>query len=220
MGAIGNSGGGKLTLFLAALGEKLSALSSSGYPSTFEFMAQKEKQHCKCNVVPNILGQVEMRHIYGTFAPKPLFLFQGNSDCLFPEDIFFRVSRQVSCIYKEAEASENFESGSYPGFHAWDNERRFALSDFLSRRLGIAPAESMEDDLVDLLDDNDTCFEEWPENVLTADELAVKLTGKNPPPDIKFHEIFPPQTDFDPEEKTAIRADDLTILSQFEAFLN
>lgn len=220
MAAIGNSGGGKLTLFLAALAKNLSVLSSSGYPSTFNFMAQKEKQHCKCNIVPNIVGQLEMCHIYGTFAPKPLFVFQGKNDNLFPDDIFCKISRQISDFYKEANAHENFETATYPGGHPWDNERRYALSDFLSRRLGIAPAETLEDDLTDTLDDNDTCFEKWPQNALSADELAKKLTGKNPPPEIKFHEIFPPQTEFDPEEKSALRADDLTILSQFEAFLN
>lgn len=41
--AIGQSGGGTLTVFLAALCPGLAAISSSGYPNTFDFIARKEK---------------------------------------------------------------------------------------------------------------------------------------------------------------------------------
>lgn len=43
IGVCGNSGGGTLTLFLGALEPDLAALGSSGYPSTFWWIATKEK---------------------------------------------------------------------------------------------------------------------------------------------------------------------------------
>lgn len=217
--AIGNSGGGTLALFLGALSEKLSVLSSSGYPSTFDFIAQKEKRFCSCNILPHIVGQVEMWHLLGCFAPKPLFIFQGRDDNLFPMDIFHKVSRKVSNVYKDASAKDKFSFGLFEGEHPWDNKRRFALGDFISKHLAIAPAEKLEDDLFDTLDVDETCFEKWPDELLTTDELAKRLTGKNPPDDIQLHEIFPPAVAYDIDEQTAIRQNDAVILSQFEAFL-
>ena len=58
LAAVGNSGGGTLTVFLAVLAPELAALSSSGYPSTFEFIARKEKRHCDCNILPGIVGEL------------------------------------------------------------------------------------------------------------------------------------------------------------------
>jgi len=78
LAAIGNSGGGTLTVFLAALCPELAVLSSSGYPSTFEFVARKEKRHCYCNILPGILNELEMWQLLGCFAPKPQFPVHGR----------------------------------------------------------------------------------------------------------------------------------------------
>lgn len=88
LAAIGQSGGGTLTVFLAALCPELAALSSSGYPSTFDFIARKEKTYCHCNLLPGVVGQLEMWHLLGSVAPRPLYIFQGSEDHLFPEDLF------------------------------------------------------------------------------------------------------------------------------------
>lgn len=220
MAAIGNSGGGTLTVFLSALSADLSVLCSSGYPSSFNFVARKEKCHCSCNILPNIVGQLEMWHLLGTFAPRPLFIFQGRNDNLFPEDLFFTVSRKTKAIYSEFKAEDNFEFELFPGEHSWDSGRRFAMSDFLSRRLDIAPAEEIKDDLKGCLDDSEICLKEWPDNALTTDELAKQLTGKNPPSDITLPDIFPPNVSSEALKRhTAIRVEDARLLAQFAAFL-
>ena len=106
--AIGQSGGGTLTVFLAALCPKLAALSSSGYPSTFDFVARKEKTHCHCNVLPDIVGRLEMWHLLGSFAPRPMFIFQGSADPLFPEDLFYHTARKVRHVYRLLGAEQEF----------------------------------------------------------------------------------------------------------------
>lgn len=75
----GNSGGGKLTLLLAALcAERLDAVVSSGFPSRFEFIARKEKKLCHCTILPGIVGQVEMADVLGCFVPGSMLLMQGK----------------------------------------------------------------------------------------------------------------------------------------------
>lgn len=219
MAAIGNSGGGALTLFLAALSDKLSVLSCSGYPTTFEYVARKEKHLCACNILPNIVGQVDMWQFLGLFAPRPLFIFQGKYDNMFPDDMFHVVCRKVGKVYSGRGATENFEFNNYEGTHAWDIERRFALGDFLSRRLGLEAAEKLDDDQTDILSSDDTCFEKWPENALDAGDAAVQMTGKEAAPNLKLSDVYTPPKDLNAGNPIAIRCDVEQILAQFEAFL-
>src|SRR5690606_23112897 len=102
IGVIGNSGGGMMSMFLGALCPEIKVLSSSGYPTSFEFIARKEKKHCHCNILPGIVGRLEMWHVLGCFAPKPLFIFQGKSDYFFPEDIFYQTARKTMAAYERS----------------------------------------------------------------------------------------------------------------------
>ena len=99
IGACGNSGGGTLTLFLAALCPQLAAVSSSGYPSEFCYILQKERRHCACNLLPGVAGRLEMWELLGCFAPRPLMLEQGTLDNLIPVDLFRRCARKVQAVY-------------------------------------------------------------------------------------------------------------------------
>lgn len=176
IGTVGNSGGGTLTLFLGALAyKKLTAVSSSGYPSTFEFIARKEKKQCNCNIIPGILGQLEMWQIYGCFAPKPLYLLQGNCDNLFPEDIFDNVCRKVQNCYREAGVENVFKFDVFAGTHSWNEQRREAIAGFIEGIFSLDPFHGKEPGLPDV---PGSCYDVWPENALTADELAARITGK------------------------------------------
>lgn len=119
IGAIGNSGGGTSAACLAALGEKLFALSSSGYPATFNFVAQKEKKHFHCNILPGIVGKLDMWQVYGTFAPKPMFLLTGQRDHLISQEFFFRTARKIKTVYEQLNGEKNFKMEIVDGFHFW-----------------------------------------------------------------------------------------------------
>ena len=173
--AIGNSGGGTLTLFLGALcRDDLAALSSSGYPSSFAFIAAKEKTHCHCNILPGIVGNLQMWQLYGCFGPKPLFLFQGQNDHLFPEDLFHMVCRRTALAYSMYGSAPAFRSAIFSGGHPWDNDRRIALATFLADSLGLdtasEPAHFPEKG-------PGNCYAAWPEEALTTDELTTQITG-------------------------------------------
>lgn len=220
MAAIGNSGGGTLTMFLAALSQKLAAVSSSGYPSTFEFVARKEKKLCACNIIPKIVGVLEMWHLYGCFAPNALFIFQGAGDRMFPPDIFHQTARKISHVYARLKAGGRFRYEIVEGDHAWDENRNRLMGDFLAGIFKLAPIKDQADcESEKLLPPTAVCFDAWPTDAISVGDLACRLTGRNPPSNLKLWDIFPPACNEAAMEPVAARADPRQIMAQFEAFL-
>ncbi|MBI5687316.1 MAG: acetylxylan esterase [Verrucomicrobia bacterium] len=218
--AIGNSGGGTLTVFLAALCPELAALSSSGYPSTFDFVARKEKKHCHCNILPGAVGQLEMWQLLGSFAPRPLFIFQGDGDPLFPPDLFFHTARKVRQVYRARNAEKAFESRVMTGGHSWDAPRNVALGQFLARHLNLKRSVGRENENEPLLTEKNRCLDSWPANALTTDQLAEQLTGRRANDGIRLWDVYPPPVPRDvPLEDIAPRGSTRQIFAQFEAFL-
>ena len=218
MAAVGNSGGGKLTIFLAALYPDLAALSSSGWPSTFEFVARKEKKLCHCTVLPATVGRIEVWHLLGCFAPRPMLIFQGRNDNLFPEDIFYRVARQVKACYKQVGVGDRFAAEVVPGEHSWDRGRRELLGRWLSGVFDLGPplAVAEKEDVLSL---KDTCLDAWPKDAVDIDTLARRLTGVEAPTGLKLWDVFPPSVDLTDVEQVTPRGDTRQILAQFEAYL-
>lgn len=218
--AIGNSGGGTLTVFLAAICPELAALSSSGYPSTFDFVARKEKKHCHCNILPGVVGQLEMWHLLGSFAPRPLFIFQGDGDPLFPPDLFHHTARKVRQVYRALDAEKAFEARVMTGGHSWDAPRNVALGQFLACHLGLNRPPGRESEKEQLLSEKDRCLDVWPADALTTDALAEKLIDRRIDDNVRLWNVFPPSAPRDVTlEDIAQRGSTRQILAQFEAFL-
>jgi hypothetical protein len=217
--AAGNSGGGTLTMFLSALCPELSVLSSSGYPSSLAYIVGKEKRHCHCNLIPGAVGGFEMWELYSLFAPKPLFLFGGKHDSLIPEDLFYSCVRKVGHIYELMGAKDKLQFKSLPSDHPWDSEKRFLLSAFLAEHLHLAPPYEMEDDTADCLDETYTCFDEWPSDALTTDEIAVALSGRQPDPDLKLWDVYPLRVKGTGFSEEGLRGAHRQIFAQYEASL-
>jgi dienelactone hydrolase len=219
--AIGNSGGGTLTVFLAALCPELAVLSSSGYPSTFDFVARKEKKHCHCNILPGVVGQLEMWHLLGSFAPRPLFIFQGDGDSLFPPDLFFHTARKTRQVYRAHNAEKAFDARVVTGGHSWDAPRNVALGQFLARHLGLKRQPGRESEKEPLLTEKDHCLDFWPADAHTTDALAEQLTGRRVKDGVRLWDVYPPSVPNSvPLEDIALRGSIRQILAQFEAFLH
>lgn len=218
--AAGNSGGGALTLFLSALSPDIAVLSSSGQPCTFDYVARKEKQRCHCNLTPRIVGELDMWQLLGCFAPRPLLIFQGLGDQLFPADLFYRTVARLQAVYDQIGASQNFQFATVPGEHGWDLNRRLLLGDFFRQQLNLTgsndPAETAAEEL---LDPAQPCIADWPADALTIDDLARRLTGRNPPSDLQLWDVFPPDMPAELYHATLPRGSLRQILAQFEAAL-
>ena len=216
--AIGNSGGGTLTMLLGALRrDELAVVSSSGYPSTFEFIARKEKKHCHCNLLPHIVGELEMWQVYGCIAPKPLFLFQGRGDPLFPGDLLLHTARKVSTAYERRNAAPHFRACLVDGAHSWDAARRRMLAEYLCETLGVPFDEAR---IVEPANEPALapCFQAWPGNARNVDEIARDLSGRTSGA-AHLWEVFKPPVSMIAEDHPVLRSDARQILAQFEAFL-
>lgn len=79
----GGSGGGAVTLLLAAVAPEVPAALVANYFCTFE-ASLCSIHHCPCNIIPGILPEMEMADIASLIAPRPLILEAGERDHLFP----------------------------------------------------------------------------------------------------------------------------------------
>ncbi len=224
MGACGNSGGGTLCLFLAALAPELSVLSASGYPSDFSYLLSKERPHCSCNLLRGCAYGPEMWEVLSSFAPKPLFIEQGQNDHLIPYDLFMLTARKVSHVYRQTGCVENFEFSTSRTLHPWVNADRILIADFLAKHLGITPIalENDEDEsLIALLQGRQISI---PEESLDTDGIAQKLTGKKMPKETVLSDIFTPTLNGEPLSEDDIipdigRGNVMRILAQMECAL-
>ena len=217
--AIGQSGGGTLTVFLAALCPSLVALSSSGYPCTFDFIARKEKTHCHCNLLPGIVGRLEMWHLLGSFAPRPMFILQGAADPLFPEDLFYHTARKVRHVYQTLGAEQAFLSHVFSGGHSWEVPRYQAVGDFLVGPLGLSEPTDGEDFDETLLTEAGRCWDNWPADAVDTDTLAQQLSGQQMEGQPSLADVFPPHQSPPSLANVTPRGPTSQVFAQYEVFL-
>lgn len=222
LGACGNSGGGTLTLFLAAMAPELAVLSSSGYPAEISYVLQKERRHCACNMLLGCAHKAEMWEIYSLFAPKPLLLSSGKLDNLLPQDLFLRNCRKVMNTYVQADVKKNFSYKLTDTRHPWALEDINLISGFLAKQLLGIDAEDAEELFV--VPDPALYAVKMPENMLSTAELCKSLTGKEMPEGTELKDVFPPTFDGKPLDPDSIqrdlgRGDVMRVFAQFECAL-
>lgn len=105
IGVMGNSGGGTISLFSAALLPRLAFAMPSCYFCTFRDSIMSI-YHCGDNYVPGLLKVAEMSDIAGLFAPKPMVLVAGLHDDIFPIGATRKAFRELKRIYAAANAGD------------------------------------------------------------------------------------------------------------------
>lgn len=222
IGACGNSGGGTLTLFLAALCPQLATVSSSGYPSEFGYILQKERCHCACNLLPHYAGRLEMWELFSCFAPRPLMLEQGALDNLIPIDLFRRNARKVQAVYDRMGAGDRLHTVVTPTTHSWTSADRYEIAAFLAQSLGLDAPFAADDDGLGRMTDPAARFVDFPPDAQTTDEIAQQITGISMPAGTQLADVFPPQLDGQPIAPGAVQerlgqSGVLRVLAQFES---
>ncbi|MDY7009655.1 MAG: alpha/beta hydrolase family protein [Planctomycetota bacterium] len=106
IGVMGNSGGGTISVFSAALLRRIALAMPSCYFCTFGDSIMSI-HHCVDNYVPSLLRYAEMSDVMGLFAPKPVVIVAGRDDEIFPISAVRRSFRKLKAIYKAAGAENN-----------------------------------------------------------------------------------------------------------------
>ncbi|WP_156175953.1 alpha/beta hydrolase family protein [Hymenobacter terrenus] len=217
----GNSGGGTLGLFLSAVAsDKFSLLVSTGYPSSFESIAKKVKTHCRCNLIPGIVGKVEMWQVLGCFAPKPTFLAQGKYDEFFAVDIFHENALRLGEVYSQLKHPENLKAEVFEGLHGWDEGRIKNITNYVCNTFGLPFNSSLVIDAKRNVPAA-SCYAVWPKQALNADEVASAISGKKTEAK-SLWEVFRPQpasVEWLNHDHPTPRGDLRDVFAQFELFL-
>jgi dienelactone hydrolase len=105
LGVMGNSGGGTISLFSAALLPRLRAAMPSCYFCSFRDSSMSI-YHCADNYVPGLLKYAEMADVMGLFAPRPVVIVAGKKDAIFPIAATRRQFARLRRIYAAAGARD------------------------------------------------------------------------------------------------------------------
>jgi len=105
IGIMGNSGGGTVSLFSAALLPRISFAMPSCYFCTFRDSIMSI-YHCADNYFPGLLKYAEMADVMGLFAPKPVVLVAGVEDDIFPIEGARKAFGDLQRIYAASEAAD------------------------------------------------------------------------------------------------------------------
>ncbi len=106
IGVMGNSGGGTISLFAAAMLPRIAFAMPSCYFCTFKESIMSI-YHCADNYVPGLLKVAEMSDILGLFAPKPVVIVAGREDPIFPLKGVQQGFRALRRIYRACGAERH-----------------------------------------------------------------------------------------------------------------
>jgi dienelactone hydrolase len=105
VGVMGNSGGGTISIYAAALLSRLAFAMPSCSFCTFRDSIGAI-YHCADNYVPGILKVADMADVLGLFAPRPVVVVAGREDGIFPIDGVRLAFEQLRRIYAAAGAED------------------------------------------------------------------------------------------------------------------
>jgi dienelactone hydrolase len=103
IGVMGNSGGGTISLFAAALLPRITFAMPSCYFCTFRDSVMSI-YHCADNYIPGLLKYAEMSDLMGLFAPKPVVIVAGKEDFIFPIEGTRKAFSELQRIYAACDA--------------------------------------------------------------------------------------------------------------------
>ena len=105
IGVMGNSGGGTVSMFSAAVLPRIRYAMPSCYFCTFRDSIMSI-YHCADNYVPGLLRYAEMADVMGLFAPRPVVIVAGEHDNIFPIEATRREFDRLQEIYEAAGAGD------------------------------------------------------------------------------------------------------------------
>lgn len=105
IGVMGNSGGGTVGIYAAALLDRVAfAMPSCAFCTFADSLLTVH--HCTDNYVPGLYLDADLPDILGLFAPRPAVIVAGRNDPIFPLRGVRRAYRRLRAIYAAAGAED------------------------------------------------------------------------------------------------------------------
>lgn len=120
IGCLGLSYGGTLTLFAAALDERIRAAIVSGYVGTLYEQTFVRGDTCGQQIVPNLLHWGELADVACLIAPRGLLIESGTEDNLFGIKAASDAYSRVRSLYEALHITDRIDHHIFSGGHRWD----------------------------------------------------------------------------------------------------
>lgn len=120
IGMAGLSLGGRMTMFVAALDERVKAAVASGSCNTYRDRIEKLSGACGAQIVPNLLPDADTPEVFSALAPRPLQLQWGKKDPLIIPDYTVEAIEQIKKCYSISGNPEKFCLDYFDGGHEFD----------------------------------------------------------------------------------------------------
>jgi dienelactone hydrolase len=137
IGMVGLSYGATVTLFTAALDDRVAAAVVSGYFSSWAVAHKMPWNMCGSQVLFDMLGKLEHEDLGALVAPRPMLIESGTKDDLFPVPTAVETVRRTRLVYEYEGAGDRLEHDVFEGEHQWHG---VAAVEFLNRWLSHTPA--------------------------------------------------------------------------------
>jgi dienelactone hydrolase len=141
VGCIGNSYGGRITMWLAVFDRRLRACVPSGCMNHFRERSLKLSS-CGIQYLPGLLRYGDVQEVFSLIAPRPMQLQAGEGDQLITPSDRDEIERTVRRAYRRLGAEESYDYVLHPDGHMlrWD-----LAAPFLERHLqGAQPGAGRE----------------------------------------------------------------------------
>lgn len=132
IGCIGNSYGGRTTMWLTVYDSRIRAAVASGCMNTFRERSLKLSA-CGIQYLPGMLRYGDVPEVLSLIAPRPLQLQAGQQDNLLTPADRDAMERVIRRAYRQHHAEDQFDYVLHPDIHImlWEPAERF-----LRRHLG------------------------------------------------------------------------------------
>jgi dienelactone hydrolase len=137
LGMIGISYGGTVTLFTAAVDQRVAGAVVSGYFSSWAESHKMPWNMCGSQILFGMLGRLEHEDLAALVAPRPLLIETGTEDLLFPVATATESVRRTRLVYEAEGVSDRLVHDVFDGGHQWHGTEALP---FLDRWLTHDPA--------------------------------------------------------------------------------
>ena len=115
---IGLSGGGMMTMYTAALDDRIKRALIAGYvtEASGSILAIR---HCSCNYVPRLGQYADFPDVAGLIAPRFLIVQTGKKDAIFPLESVQAAVKKITRVYQVYGKPNDIKLHTHDGYHSF-----------------------------------------------------------------------------------------------------